>query len=448
MREGSDMENKPTSVPTTAKQVGETRARWAWVEPSVWTERMLTALVIGVKGGRWYSLMDKVYAKPNLDAAFKKVKRNHGAAGVDHQTIEMFESKLESNLERLGAQLKDGSYRPQAVRRVTIAKPGSKEGRPLGIPSVRDRIAEAALLNVIEPIFEVEFAQHSYGFRPNRSCKDALRRVNGQLQSGYQYVVDADLKSYFDTIPHQELLGLIEERIADGRIIDLISSYLKQGIQQEAEYWEPKSGSAQGSVISPLLSNVYLHPLDQLMAANGFEMTRYADDLVVLCRTLPEAEMAMAQIKAWVAQAGLTLHPEKTKIVNVADPKAGGFEFLGYHFNNGEKKPRKKSLRKFKDKVRRKTRRLNGHSMEDIIADLNVTLRGWFEYFKHSHKWTFESLDGWIRRRLRSILSKRHRKRGRGRGFNHLRWPNAYFSKRGLYSLTAAHVAACQSSPR
>jgi RNA-directed DNA polymerase len=442
------MEKAPAIVPETAKQVGKTTPPWAWVEPSVWTDRMLAALVTGVKGGKWYSLMDKVYTRANLQAAFKQVKRNQGAAGVDHQTIEMFEAKLTEHLNQLGIQLKDGTYQPQAVRRVTIPKPGSKEGRPLGVPSVRDRVAEAALLNVIEPIFEVEFTQHSYGFRPNRGCKDALRRVDNQLRSGLQYVVDADLKSYFDTIPHRELLDQIKGRIADGRIIDLIANYLQQGIQEGMKYWQPESGSAQGSVISPLLSNVYLHPLDQLMAAEGFEMTRYADDLVVLCRTEAEAKAALACLQAWVTKAGLVLHPDKTKIVNTLDPNSGGFEFLGYYFHNGQKRPRRKSLRKFKDAVRRKTRRQNGCSMEETIADLNPLLRGWFEYFKHSHKWTFNSLDGWIRMRLRSILRRRRRRRGRGRGADHQRWPNAYFRNLGLYSLATAHAEACQSSAR
>src|SRR6267142_3185317 len=198
------MEKKPTPV-QKAKQVGEVRARWAWTEPAVWTERMLTALEVGVKGGIWFSLIDKVYKPGNLRAAFAKVKANQGGAGVDYQTIEMFEADWETNLSKVSQQLADGSYRPQAVRRQWIAKPGSSEKRPLGIPTVRDRVVQTALRNVLEPIFERDFAEHSYGFRPGRGCKDALRRVNRLLKAGNTWVVDADLRSYFDTIPKQKL---------------------------------------------------------------------------------------------------------------------------------------------------------------------------------------------------------------------------------------------------
>ena len=195
----------------------------------VWTERMLTALEEGVKGGKWFSLIDKVYALANLRAAFEKVKANEGAAGVDHQTIEMFERHLEENLEKLSRSLKDGTYRPQAVRRVWIPKPGSKEKRPLGIPTVRDRVVQAALRNVLEPIFEREFAEHSYGFRPDRGCKDALRRVDELLKAGYTWVVDADLKSYFDTIPHGPLMERVEEKVADGRVLGTDGSVPEAG---------------------------------------------------------------------------------------------------------------------------------------------------------------------------------------------------------------------------
>jgi RNA-directed DNA polymerase len=212
-------EKKPAGVPERAKQAGENRARWAWVEPAVWTERMLTALEEGVKGGKWFSLMDKVYALGNLRKAFERVRANGGAAGVDHQTIEMFESHLDGNLEKLVEALKDGSYRPQAIRRVWIPKPGSREKRGLGIPTVRDRVVQAALQQVLEPIYERDFAEHSYGFRPNRGCKDALRRVDALQKEGYNWVVDADLRSYFDTIPREPLLAQMGTKIADGQVL-------------------------------------------------------------------------------------------------------------------------------------------------------------------------------------------------------------------------------------
>src|SRR6267142_5730003 len=310
------MEKKPTPV-QEAKQVGEVRARWAWTEPSVWTERMLTALQVGVKGGIWSSLIDKVYKPGNLRAALAQVKANQGAAGVDHQTIAMFEANLDTNLTRVSQQLADGSYRPQAVRRHWIAKPGSKEKRPLGIPTVRDRVVETALCNVLEPIFERDFAEHSYGFRPGRGCKDALRRVDELLKSGHVYVVDADLKSYFDTIPHERLMDRLRERIADGRILGLIASFLKAGIMDGLKEWEPEAGAPQGAVLSPLLSNIYLNPLDHQMAAQGFAMVRYADDFVILCHSQTEAEQALALVRQWCEAEGLQLHPTKTKIVDV-----------------------------------------------------------------------------------------------------------------------------------
>jgi RNA-directed DNA polymerase len=435
-------EDKLAGVPETATQAGETQTRWGWVEPSVWTERMLTALEEGVKGGKWYSLMDKVYAMSNLRAAFKKVKTNGGAAGVDHQTIEMYERRLEENLERLSQALRDGEYRPQAVRRVWIPKLGSKGKRPLGIPTVQDRVVQAALLHVLEPIFERDFAEQSYGFRPNRGCKDALRRVWKLLEAGHTWVVDADLKSYFDTIPHGQMVRCVEEKVSDGRVIGMLQSYLKQDVIDGMESWTPEGGTPQGAIVSPLLSNIYLDPLDHAVAQAGHEMVRYADDFVILCRSEAEARRALGQVREWTVQAGLTLHPDKTRIVDAEEK--GGFDFLGYHFERGMKWPRKKSLDKFKATIRVKTKRTNGQSLRAIVLDVNRTMRGWFEYFKHSHNTTFPVLDGWVRMRIRSILRRRQGRRGHGRGHDHQRWPNAYFRDQGLFSFVTAHAEACQ----
>jgi RNA-directed DNA polymerase len=317
-----------------------------------------------------------------------------------------------------------------------MPKPGSKEKRPLGIPTIRDRIVQTALLMVIEPIFERIFAEHSYGFRPRRGCKDALRRVHYLLQQGYKWVVDADLKSYFDTIPFKQMLERLEEQIADGAVLALIDAYLHQGALEGLEEWQPEAGTPQGAVISPLLSNIYLNPLDQLMALKGIEMVRYADDFVVLCHSEAEARQALALIQEWTAKAGLTLHPEKTHIVDATEH--GGFDFLGYHFERGYKWPRKKSLKKLKDKLRVITRRSNGTSLQAVISKINPITRGWFEYFKHSLYTTFSNLDGWIRGRLRGILRKRSNRRGRARGIDHHRWPNAFFVEQGLFSLVKA----------
>jgi RNA-directed DNA polymerase len=438
-------ETQPPPVPETATQVGEVLLRWSWTEHAVWTERMLTALEQGVKGNCWFSLIDKVYSEKNLLASLTKVSANGGAPGVDQVTVEQFEHEWNTNVERLSEQLRTGTYRPLAVRRTHIPKPGSRETRPLGIPTVRDRVVQGAVRHVLEPIFEKEFAEHSYGFRPRRGCKDALRRVDHLLKQGYVYVVDADLKSYFDTIPHGPPMDRLRERIADRRVLTLIESFLKAGIIEGLKEWTPEAGAPQGAVLSPLLSNIYLNPLDHLMAAQGFEMVRYADDFVILCPTAEDAQRALEQVQQWTAQAGLTLHPTKTRIV---DSRADGFAFLGYHFQGGTRRPREKSLKKMQDTVRAKTKRTNGNSLATIIASLNPTLVGWFAYFKHSHKYVFPKLDGWIRMRLRSILRKRMGLTGRGRGQDNHRWPNDYFAKHGLFSLTTAHALACQSSRR
>jgi RNA-directed DNA polymerase len=442
-------ETQPASVSRSAgaKQAGDVRARWAWTEPAVWTPRMLMALERGIKGGVWFSLIDKVYSLPNLRNAFARVKANGGAAGGDHQTIAMYEADLETNLEDLSDQLRNGTYRPQRIRRVHIPKPGSRERRPLGIPTVRDRIVQTALRNVMEPIFERDFAEHSYGFRPNRGCKDALRRVDVLLKAGYTHVVDADLKSYFDTIPHQPLMERISRKIADGRVLKLIEAFLTQGVLDGLETWTPTSGSPQGAVISPLLSNTYLDPLDHLMAGRNVEMVRYADDFVILCRSAADAREALDLVQQWTGSAGLTLHPEKTRI---ADANLEGFDFLGYHFERGQRWPRDKSIKRFREAIRAKTPRKHGHRLSMIIANVNWTTRGWFEYFKHgSYAHTFRRLDGWLRRRLRRILLKRHKKhRHSGLGNAHHRWPNAFFAEQGLFSMEAAYARIRQSAGR
>lgn len=439
-------EAKPAVVPARATQAGAVRARWAWAEPTVWTERMLTALEQGVKGGKWFSLIDKVYRATNLERAFAQVKANQGVAGVDHQTIEMFAQHLEANLERIGAALQAGSYRPQALRRHWIAKPGSKEKRPLGIPTVRDRVVQTALRAVLEPIFERTFAAQSYGFRPGRGCKDALRRVNHLLKQGYHWVVDADLKSYFDTIPFAPLLERVQEQVADGAVLALIEAYLHQGVMEAMNLWEPETGTPQGAVISPLLSNIYLNPLDHQMAQAGIEMVRYADDFVLLCRSEAEAQRALDLVQQWTANAGLTLHPEKTRVVDAT--QRGGFDFLGYHFERDYKWPRKKSLKKLKDNLRRHTKRNHGQSLQVIISRVNRVLQGWFNYFKHSHYTTFGNLDKWLRMRLRSILRKRTNRRGRARQRDNQLWPNAFFTAQGLFSLAHAHELVRQPSQR
>ena len=299
-----------------------------------------------------------------------------------------------------------------------------------------------ALRHVLEPILERQFAEHSYGFRPNRGCKDALRRVDGLLRRGFKYTVDVDLKSYFDTIPHDRLVAELRKHVADNSVIELVKKFLQAEVLDGLDSWTPVSGAPQGAIISPLLSNLYLNELDHLMATAGYQMTRYADDLVVQCQTRDEAEAALGMVRQWITERGLTLHPTKTKIVHVDEE---GFEFLGYRFIKHRRFPRQKSLSKFRDTIRSKTKRTNGQSMQSIIVNVNRTVRGWFEYFKHSWRTTFSGLDGWIRMRLRSILRKRAGRRGRGHGADHQRYRNSYFAELGLFSMTIAHACECQS---
>jgi len=439
-------QQSPPAVTARSTQGGEIRARWAWVEESVWTERMLTALETAVKGGVWFSLIDKVFGPRNLRASFAKVKANDGAAGADRQTVAMFERGLEANLEKLGNELRAGTYRPQGVKRVWIPKPGRHEKRPLGIPTVRDRVAQTALRNVLEPIFERDFAAQSYGFRPGRGCKDALRRVDHLLMQGSTWIVDADLKSYFDTIPHRRLLARVREKVADGRVLAMIEAFLNQKVMDGLEEWTPEAGSPQGAVVSPLLSNIYLDPLDQHMARTGREMVRYADDFVMLFRTREEAEAALQELRVWTREAGLTLHPEKTRIVDAAQP--GGFDFLGYHFERGKKWPSEKGVKKLRDTLRPLTKRTNGHSLKTIVTKVNPKLRGWFAYFKHGARYGLVAVDKWLRRRLRSLLRKRKKRRGISRGRENVEWPNRFFAELGLFTLATAHATASQSSRR
>lgn len=407
---------------------------------------MVTALLAGVKGGMWFTLIDKVMAPRTLRAAWADVHANHGAAGVDHVTVEQFGAHLDANLAQLSEQLRTNTYRPQPIRRVFIEKPGSRERRPLGIPTVRDRVVQAALRKVLDPIFERDFAAHSYGFRPNRGCKDALRRVQSLLDAGYTWVVDADLHHYFDTIPHAGLMARVRQKVADRRVLALLDAFLTHAVLDTLASWTPEQGTPQGAVISPLLSNIYLDPLDHVMVTQQVEMVRYADDIVVLCRSESDAHAALALLQTWTTDAALRLHPDKTRIVDAT--QRGGFDFLGYHFERGYRWPRSKSLRKLKGTLRAHTRRTNGISLAATVAALNPVLRGWFAYFRHSHGTTFAPIDQWLRMRLRSILRKRHGRQGRGRGHDHVRWPNAFFTAAGLVSLVDAYAAARHPSSR
>jgi len=437
-------EETSARVPAEDKQAEEDLWQHHKAERGVWTEPMLMALKRGLKGNKWFSLIDKVQSARTLELAWEKVKSNAGACGVDGITIGRFDKDSQSRLLAVSEQIKRGTYQPKPVKRVWIDKPGSAEKRPLGIPTVVDRVVQAAVRMVIEPIFENRFAKHSYGFRPGCGCKDALRRVEELLRAGNTHVVDVDIKGYFDAIPHERLMALVREHIADGRVLGLIEGFLKQGVIEGENWQEAKEGTPQGGVISPLLANIYLNPLDWLMAGLGFEMVRYADDMVVLCRSHQEAQTALEKLREWMTQVGLTLHPDKTRTVdmNLADSH---FDFLGYRFKRSRrgrliKLVRPKSLRKLRESIKPRTRRNNGRSMEVIVADINRTLTGWYAYFKHVHPSELDQIDRWMRVRLRSILRKRRGGEGRGRGNDHHRWPNRYFTGLGLFCLLDAKV--------
>ena len=428
----------PAVVATGPKQAGDTQRKVTLSTGSslVWTERMLDTLERGIKGGQWYSLMDKVWREPNLLTAAWSVIGKDGAAGVDGQSCALLEAHVDETVAELSRLLQTERYEPRPVKRVWIDKPGSTEKRPLGIPIVRDRVVQTALSYVMEPIFERDFAEHSYGFRPGRNAQQAIARAQALLEQGQVWVVDADLKGYFDSIPQDKLLKAVAQKIADGRVLRLLEKYLRQGVMDSAKGWQPtERGTPQGAVISPLLANLYLDPLDHLMVRRGREMIRYADDFIILCGSQAEAEEALAEVQAWVNEAGLVLHPSKTRIVDVRQP--GGFDFLGWHFERGWKWPRDKSVTRFKEVLRWQTRRTDGRSLLAIISGLNRRLLGWARYFAGGNGGRYNEMDRWLRMRLRSILRKRARRKGRGRGQDHQRYPNAYFAELGLISLKA-----------
>lgn len=432
------------------KQAEEASGIAPWAESSVWNERMWTALETGVKGGKWFSLIDKVWKEANLRASYERVKRNKGCAGIDRVGVEQFGNGLDKEIPRLRAELEANTYAPQLLKRTYINKPGGRDRRPLSIPTVRDRVVHTAVRHVIEPIFEKRFSPTSHGFRPGRGCKGALGEVVGLMNDGWCHVVDADLRKCFDTIPHNPLLERIKEQVADTRVLGLIEAFLKQGIMEAGESWEAQEGTPQGGPLSPLLANIYLNPLDWLMEAAGLRMVRYADDLVILCRNAQEARQALEKLTRWVTNNGLTLHPQKTQIVDMTDVRAS-FTFLGYSFYRSPRGrltwfPSKGSMKKLRGKLRPDTKRCNGRSMEETIRRLNPVLRGWYGYYKHSNRQTFDDVDRWVRMRLRSILRKRNRGRGRGRGRDHQRWPNAYFRELGLFSLVTARASFCSSA--
>lgn len=440
-------EETPSEVPARDKQEGEApQPSRLWqrygAERGVWSEAMLIALERGIKGNKWFSLIDKVRSERTLGKAWEQVRANAGSCGVDGIDIGLFAKDSQSRLLVVNEHLTKNTYRPDAIRRVYIPKAGSNETRPLGIPTVRDRVVQAALKMVIEPIFEKSFSPNSFGFRPGRCTKDALRQVGKLLKKGHHHVVDIDIKGYFDNIAHEPLMKLIEEKIADGKVLELIDSFLTQPVEEKGKREVPERGSPQGGVISPLLANIYLDPLDQLLDREEIAFARYADDIVILVKSEEQASRVLEQVRVWMSQAQLELHPEKTRIVDMAQVN-NHFDFLGYHFKRSSKGKllrliRPKSAKKLRDAIRPLTKRTNGKSLESIIAEINPRLRGWFEYFKQAHAEEHRRMAQWVRMRLRSILRKRRGGKGKGKGTDHFRWRNSYFDTIGLFCLNTA----------
>jgi RNA-directed DNA polymerase len=370
---------------------------------------------------KFHSLMGQVLDPRRVRAAYDAVRANRGAPGVDGVTVEAFGENLEVNVAALIAELRAGSYRPQPVRRVWIAKPDGGQ-RPLGIPAVRDRVVQQAVLQVLEPIFEAEFSSHRHGFRPGRSTFSALGELYGHVRDGHVYIVDVDIEKFFDEIPHEPLVDAVAERVADGSVLRLVRLFLEALIQDGYRLVRPKAGTPQGGVISPLVANIYLTRLDRVLEAEGVSFVRYADDVRLTSRTPTGARHALKQTGEVLAELGLRLSERKTKLVTLYQ----GVEFLGYRLVsmkghlNVYISP--KALERFRDEVRRLTRRTAGKSLRAVVSQLDRYVRGWGEYFKRAQaSGVFDRHDRWITRRLRSFMAKRWR--------NALwrRYPDQYF---------------------
>jgi group II intron reverse transcriptase/maturase len=399
------------------KPIGQNTRRLAdWLNPT------------GAK--KVHSLVDKIYKMKNLELAWERVRRNKGAGGVDGQSIGQFEGSCSTNLKRLHEELKSDTYQPQPVRQKMIPKQGQPgRQRPLGIPTVYDRVCQQALLNRLEVIFEPVFDDANFGYRKGRSPKDALRKIWKEAQSGYEWIVDADLKDFFGSVDHEKLMTLINQRVSDSRVLKLIEKMLKAGCYVQGNRLPTEKGTPQGGVVSPLLSNILLTPFDCEMRRKGYRITRWADDWVITCRTRAEAKAALKTAGKILGKLGVVLHAEKTRVVNVRH----GFEFLGYKIKRGSRPlrlrpdrirsgvvqgslyafPRERSIEHFKEQIRRRTRRKAPISLEELIVELNPVIRGWGNYYCKAHvRKLFNRLNRWIVRRIWSFRFKRWRNAG------------------------------------
>lgn len=366
---------------------------------------------------------------PLMEAAWKAVKRNRGAAGIDKVSVTMFAANLVENLEALMRDLKNGSFEPKPLRRVYIPKDAQKtKFRPLGIPAVRDRVAQEVLRRLLEPIFEPLFHDSSFGFRPGRRCHQAVERVLSLHEQGETFLLDADISGFFDNLPHRVIMEAVAQEVADGNILRLVEKFLRAGVMENGVFKPTTVGTPQGGVISPLLANIALNHLDWRLHEAGYHFVRYADDFVVVCRSLRQAEHARTLVEQVLTQMGLSLSPEKTKIATYGK----GYEFLGFHLSSRSRRMRPKSVEKFKTKIRELTRR---HCNLDaqVVVKLNQVIRGTANYFATSFSTCrrhFLALDKWIRMRVRCMKLKRKSYH------DNYKLRKAYFRKLGLLSLS------------
>lgn len=378
--------------------------------------------------GKWYSLYDKVFSEKKLEQAFLKVKQNKGTGGIDRVALEQYRNKLAVHARELSRLLKQKTYQPFPVRRVLIPKANGKT-RPLGIPAIRDRVVQQSLKETLEPIFEPEFHQASFGFRLHKSPHQAIQQIEEYLQQGYQWVVDADIEDFFGNLNHELLLDEVNTKVADSSILRLIRSFLEAGAMIEGQVVHQTTGTPQGGVISPLLSNIYLNSFDWQIAEQGYKLVRYCDDWIILAKTQQEAQAALELAQNLLQQKGLTLNTEKTRAVHHQE----SFEFLGFWFKDYDgryrKGPRKRAAKAYQDKIRYATRRQQPKNIKMLAERLNPITRGWGRYFcVGDMKSLSRRLDGWTRMRLRSFILKQHRVSLQA----HMKYQNQYFRDLGF----------------